>query len=178
MSYDPLARFTNPGQQNQPQQPQQYQQQRPPQPPRPAAPQAEDEQEPPRQFDNYNREIYKAFHTAIRKRDRLEIRPILNVWLFPRYFDMEDMTVNGRAGSEIVLMFRLYTVFIKGRNLQQLIYGLKESRCLYIQDYHPQEYAPLTDPSQPIIEQLLIARKPIPGAAAAPELNTKGNFIN
>lgn len=134
--------------------------------PRFAAQMEDEELEPPRRFDRNGKEMYEAFRVRIRPCDRLEIRPMLGSWQYPRYFDLADMTVNGRAGTEIVLHFPLYNVFVKGRNLQRLVYALKESRCNFIQDYHPNEFAPVTDAQEPFIETLLITLKPKPGGNA------------
>ena len=76
----------------------------------------DDMMEPPRQFDpRTGKEIYIPFHVSSRRRDRLEIRPEIGPWLFPRYFDLADMIVNRREGTEIVLQFPAYAVYIEGR---------------------------------------------------------------
>ena len=139
MGRDPLEQFRRPPEPNTTRQPQA------PQPAKPPKPQIEeDELEPPRQFDpRTGKEMYHAFRISLRKRDRLELRPESGEWLFPRYFDMADMIVNRRAGTEIVLQFPLYAVFIEGRNLQQLVYALKESRCNFIEAYDSETSLPL-----------------------------------
>jgi hypothetical protein len=151
MARDPLDQFRRPQQQPQAQ--------RPPQSP-PVPPVEGEELEPPRQFDpRTGKEIYQAFRISLRKRDRLEIRPEAGPWLFPRYFDMRDMIVNRRAGTEIVLPYPAYEVFIEGRHLQQLVYALKESRCDFIEAYDPNTHAPVMESDAPFIQSIRVVPK-------------------
>ncbi len=152
MERDPLDQFRRPEQQRQAQRPLSSQ---------PPAPSGESEElEPPRQFDSRTgKEIYQAFRISIRKRDRLEIRPEAGAWLFPRYFDMRDMIVNRREGTEIVLPYPAYEVFIAGRHLQQLVYALKESRCDYIETYDPGTHAPVKESDAPFIQSIRVVTK-------------------
>jgi len=125
------------------------------------SPGPEDELAPsPRQFDpKTGREVYEAFRVSLRKRDRLELRFTMQAWLFPRYFDLRDMSANGYHGTEIVLIFPVYDILIAGRNLQSVLYALKESRAVFIQDYHPEAFAPIDDESVPFIESMTVRVK-------------------
>jgi hypothetical protein len=117
--------------------------------------------EPRRRFDGGGREIYEAFRVSPRREEHLEIRPAMAVWGAPRFFDLEDIIPDQRRGTEIVLMFPKYAVLIGGRNLQRLFYALKQHRCAFMEQYHPDKFAPVEDGNAAFIETI--------------ELKTRGN---
>jgi hypothetical protein len=147
---DPLEQFRQKGQPSQ--QPAASQKS-----PLPDAPVADEELDPlPKLDPRTGREVYEAYRNATTRRvEHLEIRPALSAWEMPRYFDMSGITVNQNLGTEIVLQFPGYSVFIAGRNLQALSYALKWHRCHMIQEYHPEKFAPLLDDEKtPVIQSL------------------------
>jgi hypothetical protein len=132
------------------------------QPLKPPASVADEELDSPPKFDpRTGREVYEPYHIATTRRvEHLEIRPALTSWEMPRYFDMSNISVNQHLGTEIVLQFPLYAVFIAGRNLQALAYALKWHRCHMIQEYHPQKFAPLMeDEHAPFIQSIHLRMK-------------------
>ncbi len=152
---DPLEQFR-------PRKPQQGKGSPPPgQPPPAPTPQEADELEPPGEIDpRTGKEVYHAFRVSSRKLDRLEIRPEAGVFVMPRYFDMRDIVPNRRIGTEIVLPFPAYDVFVSGRCLKQIIYALKESRCVYIEAYDPDFHAPVADDgTTPFIRSIQVVPK-------------------
>lgn len=148
---DPLEPFRRSGQQ-------------PPPPPaqRPAVPIENEEVDPPPKLDpRTGKEVYEAYRVSTSRRvEHLEIRPALAAWEMPRYFDLSTISVNQHAGTEIVLQFPLYAVFITGRNLQALAYALKWHRCHMIQAYHPERFAPvMEDEKAPFIQSIRLHMK-------------------
>jgi hypothetical protein len=163
MSYDPLEQFLSPEErQKREQQRQQGQPQT--QPPtqelllkQPSATQAEPIfQRPVPELDpRSGKEVYHAYHAQGRKSDRIEIRIALRAWRAPAYRYLMDVTFNGYYETELDLIFTFYTVHIKGRHLDPIIYAIEDSRCVYIQDFHAEQFAPWLQ-GEPFIESITI----------------------
>jgi hypothetical protein len=111
----------------------------------------DDELEPSRKFDGTGREVYQAFRVSPRREEHLEIRCASEAWHFPRFLDMVEIIPNQRQGTEIVLLFPHFAVFIGGRNLQQLVYALKAHRCAFVEEYHKDIFAPIEDEKAPFV---------------------------
>lgn len=159
MARDPLDQFRRP---------QQQQAQRTP--PSPAPPVDSEDLGPPSEIDpRTGKEVYHAFRVSSRTLDRLEIRPEDGVFIMPRYFDMRDIVSNRRVGTEIVLPFPVYEVLVSGRCLKQVVYALKECRCVYIEAYDPDFHAPVVDDGKtPFIQSIRVVLKGDQSASAPP----------
>lgn len=116
--------------------------------------QADDVLEPPREFNISGQEIYKAFRPSPRREEHLEIRLASSAWHIPRFFDLIEIIPNQRKGTEIVLLFPNYGVFITGKNLLSVIYVLKAHRCAFIEEYHSEKFPPVEDENAPFISSI------------------------
>lgn len=112
------------------------------------------ELEPSRKFDGSGREVYQAFRISPRREEHLEIRFAAEAWHFPRFLDVVEIMANQRQGTEIVLFFPTYAVFIGGRNLQQLVYVLKAHRCAFVEEYRKDIFAPIEDEKAPLVSSI------------------------
>jgi hypothetical protein len=111
---------------------------------------------PPQAAPATGKPPYEAYKAQDRKPERLEIRRVLGEGHAPSYRYLMDIAFNGSFGTEIVLIYSFMVVKIRGKNLQPVIYALLESRCDFIQDYHPDEFMPWRDMDAPLIETIEI----------------------
>jgi hypothetical protein len=166
MSYDPLEQFLTPEerqkreqqrQQAQAKTTQQPQGMRAPEQGRP--PELQGEQVAARPLPELDprtgKEVYHAYHAQGRKSDRIEIRKAAAAWRAPAYRYLMDVTFNGYYETELDLIFTFYTIHIKGRHLDPIIYAIEDSRCVYIQDFHAEQFAPWLQ-GEPFIESITI----------------------
>jgi hypothetical protein len=109
----------------------------------PVEPPYEEILEPLREFNTSSQEIYCAFRVSPRREDHLEIRMASEAWQLPRFFDLYRIIPNQRLGTEIVLLFPEFGVFIAGRNLLPVMYAIKAHRCAFIEAYHGEKFAPV-----------------------------------
>ncbi len=58
----------------------------------------------------------------------------------PSYRYLMDVAFNGESGTEIVLLYSFLTVKITGRSLQPVVAAILENSCIFIQDFHPNEF--------------------------------------
>lgn len=134
------------------------------QPARPVAPTEDEElkqlERPPEKDPRTGMPVYEAYRPATTRRvEHLEIRLATADWPMPRYFDLSLIDVNQNLGTEIVLQFPLFAVFIAGRNLQPVIFALKWHRCHMLQEYHPEKFAPVEDEQAAFIESIRVVQK-------------------
>jgi hypothetical protein len=115
--------------------------------------------EPLRQFDVSGQELYQAFRISPRREDYLEIRLASEAWQLPRFFDMRRIVVNQRLGTEIVLLFPEFGVFITGKNLLPVLYAIKTHRCAFIEAYHAEKFAPVEDKNTPFISSIALKER-------------------
>jgi hypothetical protein len=131
--------------------------------------------EPLREFNTSGQEIYRAFRPSSRREDHLEIRLAADAWQLPRFFDMQRIIINQRLGTEIVLLFPEFGVFITGRNLLPVLYVIKAHRCAFIEAYHSGKFAPVEDENVPFISSLELKSR---GSEEAPKLEAGGKGSN
>src|ERR1700726_2266707 len=94
---------------------------------------------------------YVAYKVFDRKQDRLDIRRVLGDSGMPKYAFLGDIRYNASFEDELTLIYTIYTVKIKGKNLRPVREAIADSRCDFIQVFHPNEHIPLGDPDAPII---------------------------
>jgi len=109
--------------------------------------------QPPAQQAAPGLKPYKAFDTRERAPERLEIRRVLGETHAPSYRYLMDVAFNGEFGTELLLVYSFLLVKIKGRNLYPIIRALLEGRCAFLQDFHPNEFAP-PQGNEPVIESI------------------------
>lgn len=102
--------------------------------------------------------IYEAFKSRDRAPERLEIRRVLGVTHAPGYRYLMDMNYNGEKGTELILFYSFIRVEIKGKHLQALIHSIEEGTCVFIQDFHEEEFSP-PQPGEAIIEKIEIIKE-------------------
>jgi len=62
---------------------------------------------------------------------------------------------NGAFPDKLGLVYSFLTVVIEGEHLQPLLYAIRKKTCIYIQDYHAQEFSP-PEPGQTIIHKITV----------------------
>jgi hypothetical protein len=82
-------------------------------------------------------------YVAFRTKDRipsLQIRRLLGARHAPYYPFLLNVSCDGDFGTNFVLFYTFMQVDVEGRNLQPIIKAIHEKRCVFIQDFHPEEY--------------------------------------
>ncbi len=90
--------------------------------------------------------------------DSLEIRQVLTPWQAPEYRHLLNVIYNGEFATRIVVVFAFLSVDIEGEHLQHLDTAIRKKTCIFIQDFHPQEFLP-PEPSQTIIHSIKVTLK-------------------
>lgn len=94
-------------------------------------------------------------YKADRNQDRLDIRRVLGDSAMPKYNFLVDVRYNAGFEDQLTLIYTVYTVKIQGKNLRSVRVAIAESRCDFIQAFHPNEHAAPDDPDAAVITSIL-----------------------
>jgi hypothetical protein len=98
---------------------------------------------------------YVAFKAVDRKQDRLDVKRVIGDSGMPKYAFLVDIRYNAGFETELVLKYTLYEIRIAGKNLEPVRLAIADSRCVWIEAFHPNEHTPPTDPNAPLITSIL-----------------------
>jgi len=87
--------------------------------------------------------------------DSLEIRQVLAPWQAPEWRYYQNPIYNGEFPTRIVLIYSFLIVEIEGERLQHLLAAIRKKTCIYIQDFHPDEFEE-PEPSQTVIRKIKV----------------------
>ena len=103
---------------------------------------------PPKESDEY-----VAFGTKDKVR-RLDIRMVPDIEHSPAYILLLDVVSDGRRGTNIMLVYTVLLVMVKGANLQKMAFAVKNQMADYIQAFDPERWQKPADAQAAFIESI------------------------
>lgn len=98
---------------------------------------------------------YRAYGTDERRQKRLSILPVSGNTHMPSYDALMPVVPDDDSETRIELVYSHMRVKIMGRNLQGLAAAIQKRICIFVQEYHPNQFsAPDTD--MPVITRIEI----------------------
>jgi hypothetical protein len=110
-------------------------------------------------------EAYEAFHVVDRRQLRLQIQPARGPWEWLPYGYLLRVMLDGRQGTEIILVFTFLAVIIRGRNLAPLADAISKERCEFVRQFDAKQWA-RADDGAPVVEHIEIHADKPPGQVA------------
>ena len=99
---------------------------------------------------------YMAFD-AKDKVARLKIRRANDPTRSPGYNYLLDIVYDGPFGTNFVLVFTFMMVFVRGRNLQNLVMALETGTADFIQEFDSDRWQVPKDAKAPFIESIVVS---------------------
>jgi hypothetical protein len=84
-------------------------------------------------------EEYIAFGTKD-KVHRLQIRSLNDTVNSPGYNILLNVTHDGKKGTFIILVYTVLMAFVRGRNLQKMIFAIENGMADFIQEFDPEHW--------------------------------------
>jgi hypothetical protein len=84
---------------------------------------------------------YRAFDPQDRNLS-LDIHRVLGTSYSPSYGYLLNVAYDNEYFTNFVLYYTFMRVEVRGKNLREVIKGIKLRRVEFIQDFHPEEFAP------------------------------------
>ena len=97
---------------------------------------------------------YQAFDPQDRNLS-LDIHRVLGTSYSPSYAYLLNVAYDNEYFTNFVLYYTFMRVEVRGKNLREVIKGIKLRRVEYIQDFHPEEFAPPAE-GEALIESIEI----------------------
>jgi hypothetical protein len=111
----------------------------------------------------------EAAHESVEGKNRaggwLEVRPVKGAWSLLSYSELLQVDFDGENPAFIVLVFRHAMVTVRGRNLGELLAGLRTRLVAVIAQHDPQRHEPPARDA-PVVESIEFTMQR-PGESAA-----------
>lgn len=111
---------------------------------------------------------YVAFDAKDRV-ERLKVRRANAPTHSPGYVFLVDVAYDGTFGTNFVLQFSFMTVFVTGKNLQNVVAALEMSTAAFIQEFDPDRWPKPKDEKAPFIESIEVVMQERPSSAGSEE---------
>jgi hypothetical protein len=103
---------------------------------------------PPKESDEY-----AAFGTKDKVR-RLDIRMLPDMEHSPAYNLLLDVVSDSRGGTNLMLVYTVMLVMVKGANLQKVAFAVKNQMADYIQEFDPKRWQKPAEADSAFIESI------------------------
>lgn len=103
---------------------------------------------PPKETDDY-----VAFGTKDKVR-RLDIRMLPDMEHSPAYNLLLDVVSDSRGGTNLMLVYTVMLVMVKGANLHKVAFAVKNQMADYIQEFDPKRWQKPADAQAAFIESI------------------------
>ena len=103
---------------------------------------------PPKETDEY-----VAFGTKDKVR-RLDIRMLPDMEHSPAYSLLLDVVSDSRGGTNLMLVYTVMLVMVKGANLQKVAFAVKNQMADYIQEFDPKRWQKPADAQAAFVESI------------------------
>ena len=103
---------------------------------------------PPKETDEY-----VAFGTKDKVR-RLDIRMLPDMEHSPAYNLLLDVVSDSRGGTNLMLVYTVMLVMVKGANLQKVAFAVKNQMADYIQEFDPKRWQKPADAQAAFVESI------------------------